>query len=130
MENADKTRQKEAEVYGLQERDLLHIRAAASEIAEIETLILFGSRAKGNYRQGSDIDLAIMGQNVTYETVLMLSGDLNEERPLPYFFDVIDYNNLGDEPLREQIDRTGIVLFAVAENAAPLKKSCRIAIGY
>ncbi|MEN8446269.1 MAG: nucleotidyltransferase domain-containing protein [Cyanobacteria bacterium J06555_13] len=92
-------------------RDLTHIRAAAAELPEINEVILFGSRAKGTHQQGSDVDLSIKGKGITHATILRLSESLNEERPLPYFFDVVDYNSLGDEPLREHIDRVGIVLF-------------------
>ncbi|MEO1791259.1 MAG: nucleotidyltransferase domain-containing protein [Cyanobacteria bacterium J06629_19] len=98
--------------YGLLAQDLFHICAAAAEIPEIEEVILFGSCAKGTYQQGSDVDLSIKGENITHTTVFRLSDELNEERPLPYFFDVVDYNSLeNDEPLRSHIDRVGKVLF-------------------
>lgn len=45
--------------HGLIERDLFHIRAAVASLKEIEEVILFGSRAKGTYRQGSDVDISI-----------------------------------------------------------------------
>ena len=101
--------------HGLIERDLFHIRAAAAEHPEIDEVVLFGSRAKGTHQQGSDVDLSIKGKGITHTTVLRLLDSLNEERPIPYFFDVVDYNGLGDEPLREHIDRVGIVLFAASE---------------
>lgn len=98
--------------HGLIERDLFHIRAAAASLEEIEEVILFGSRAKGTYRQGSDVDISIKGKYVTHSTVLKLSDDLEEERPLPYFFDIVDYNSLQeDDPLKQHIDRVGVVLF-------------------
>ena len=98
-------------IYGLRESDLAHIQAAASEMSEITEVILFGSRAKGNYQKGSDVDLSIKGEGITHSTIVRLSESLNEERPLPYFFDIVDYGSLEDEPLREHIDRVGIVLF-------------------
>ncbi|WP_228024719.1 nucleotidyltransferase domain-containing protein [cf. Phormidesmis sp. LEGE 11477] len=91
----------------------MHIRAAAAELEEIDQVILFGSRAKGTHHRGSDVDLSIKGKGITYSTVIQLSESLNEERPLPYFFDVVDYDSLGNEPLRDHIDRVGIVLFSV-----------------
>ena len=100
--------------YGLLEQDLFHICNAAADLKEITEVVLFGSRAKGTYRQGSDVDLSIKGKGITHDTVLQLSDELNEERPLPYFFDVVDYNSLKvDDPLRAHIDRVGIVLFNV-----------------
>ncbi len=110
--------------HGLIARDLHHICAAAAELPEIDEIVLFGSRAKGTHQQGSDVDLAIKGKEITYTTVLRLLDSLNEVRPIPYFFDVVDYSSLGDEPLREHIDRVGIVLFsvgAIAQTSEPIK---------
>ncbi len=110
--------------HGLIARDLHHIRAAAAELSEIDEVILFGSRAKGTHQQGSDVDLAIKGREITYTTVLRLLDSLNEVRPIPYFFDVVDYNSLGDEPLREHIDRVGMMLFSantIIQTSEPVK---------
>lgn len=101
--------------HGLIPRDLFHIKEAALMLPEISEIVLFGSRAKGTHDRGSDVDIAIKGKRVTHTTVLRLLDDLNEERPLPYFFDVVDYGSLGDEPLRQHIDRVGIVLFTSAQ---------------
>ncbi|MEL6455217.1 MAG: nucleotidyltransferase domain-containing protein [Cyanobacteria bacterium J06623_5] len=100
--------------HGLLERDLLHIRAAAAALPEIEEVVLFGSRAKGTYQDASDVDLSIRGKGITHNTVLKLLDDLNEVRPIPYFFDVVDYNTLASAPLREHTDRVGVVLFAAS----------------
>ena len=104
-----KTQQKTR--YGLRESDLHLIIAASKAIPEIEQLLLFGSRAKGTEKPGSDIDLAIKGKAVTYDTVLQLSDRLNEQLPLPYFFDVINYHSIQEPRLTEHIDNAGIVIF-------------------
>jgi hypothetical protein len=46
-----------------------------------------------------------------------LSECLNEEKPLPYVFDIVHYDTLNDVPLLEQIDRAGIVIFEAAQDA-------------
>lgn len=74
-------------------------------------MVLFGSRAKGDYKTGSDVDLAIQGRDVGYETVLWLADALNEELPLPYFFDVVDYGGISEPRLKAHIDRVGKLLF-------------------
>jgi len=107
--------------HGLLERDLIHIRAAAEDLSEITQVILFGSRAKGTHHLGSDVDLAIEGKGITHSTVIRLLESLNEERPLPYFFDVVDYDSLGDEPLRDHIDRVGIVLYPASADGSKEK---------
>ena len=106
--------------HGLIASDIKHIREAVAELKEIEQVILFGSRAKGTHYRGSDVDLSIKGKGITYDTVVRLSYSLNEERPLPYFFDIVDYDNLReDEPIKADIDRVGIVLI----DAKPASKA-------
>lgn len=97
--------------YGLSESDLQLILVATKAIPEIEQLILFGSRAKGNNKPGSDVDLAIKGKTVVYDTVLQLSNRLNEQLPMPYFFDVVNYLSIQERKLIEHIDNAGIVIF-------------------
>ncbi|AWK51261.1 hypothetical protein DIC82_09590 [Clostridium beijerinckii] len=48
-------------MYGLLDKDLNYILDALSKLSEIEKAVIFGSRAMGNYKKGSDIDLVIMG---------------------------------------------------------------------
>ena len=97
--------------YGLLDRDMRHILDAVRSVPEISQLVLFGSRAKGNYQAGSDVDLAIKGASVTYDTALRLADILNEEKPLPYFFDVIHYEGIREPRLVEHIDRVGVLLY-------------------
>ncbi|HBG05088.1 MAG: DNA polymerase III subunit beta [Geobacteraceae bacterium GWC2_58_44] len=98
--------------HGLLDRDMMHILEAARSFPEISQLVLFGSRAKGNYKTASDVDLAIKGAFVTYDTAVRLADVLNEEKPLPYFFDVIHYEAITDPRLVEHIDRVGVVLYS------------------
>lgn len=100
---------------GLTTRDLELICMAAEQQPEIETLILFGSRAKGNYRKGSDVDLAIKGAGVTYDSVTSLAVLLNESLPLPYMFDLLNYSTLAEPALKEHIDRVGIEIYSRTE---------------
>ena len=79
--------------YGLRDSDLECIVNATKQLEEIEEAILFGSRAKGNYKKGSDVDLVIKGDRITRDTVIHLWNWLNEESPMPYFFDVVQYEN-------------------------------------
>lgn len=97
--------------YGLTDQDLDHIREAIAKFLEIHQVLLFGSRAKGNYKPGSDIDLAIQGESVTHATIVQLADVLNEESPLPYFFDVIDYTSIDEPKLTEHINRVGVPIF-------------------
>lgn len=96
---------------GLLDNDISLIRKGAEAFPEIERVILFGSRAKGNYKPGSDVDLAIIGKAVTYDTAVRLSVLFNEEMPLPYYFDVLNYNSIQEPLLIEHIDRNGVPLY-------------------
>ena len=96
--------------YGLIDRDFLYINAAIQEFPEIEEVILFGSRAKGNYKKGSDVDIAIKGDRITYEIIVRFADCLNEEKPLPYFFDVVYYEAIAKPMLKADIDRVGVNL--------------------
>ena len=86
-------------MYGLSEVELETIKKIANSL-NIEKIIHFGSRAKGNYKKGSDVDLAIIGDERKF------SYYLNEETNLPYFFDVVNLKKLNDEIL-EHIKRVG-----------------------
>ena len=85
---------------------------AARQFPDIEKVILFGSRAMGNSKKASDVDLAISGKEVQAETALRLRMVLNEELPLPYFFDVVRYETIGNAKLKQHIDEHGIVLYS------------------
>jgi predicted nucleotidyltransferase len=99
--------------YGLIERDFIYINEAIREFPEIAEVILFGSRAKGNYKTGSDVDLAIKGDRITYEITARFADCLNEEKPLPYFFDVVNYETIAEPKLKEHIDRVGITIYTI-----------------
>ena len=100
---------------GLREADITCIRAALARFPEVRKAVLFGSRARGGFKRGSDVDLAIWGDE---QTSLMkarreLGAWLNEESPMPYFFDVLDFTRLADEALQREIERHNIVLYEV-----------------
>ena len=96
---------------GLTESDLKIIRNTIRAFDNIESAILFGSRAKGNYKKGSDVDIAIIFADKKQTDAIQLIHDrLEEETPLPYFFDVIDFNTIQNTDLIEHIERVGIPL--------------------
>ncbi len=92
--------------YGLSENDIKQISSAIKLFPEIKEVILFGSRAIGSYKPASDIDLALKGE-ITLDTISGLKTLLDEGIPLPYMFDLVDYNKSGKE-LKEHIDTYGV----------------------
>lgn len=95
--------------FGLPENTLFQIKNYLSQIEEIEAIKIFGSRVKGTYKKGSDIDIALFGENLTDKLLKHISNEL-DELPTPYKFDVIDYKTIENENLKSEIDRYGIVL--------------------
>lgn len=96
---------------GLKEEDLQYIIDNIKRFPEIKKAIVFGSRAKGNYKVGSDIDIAIFGEKVTFTSVAQLHFLLEEQGPLPYLIDVVKYEELENDKLKEHIDRVGVTIF-------------------
>ncbi len=98
-------------MYGLPERDIKMILEAVQKYEEIQKVLIFGSRAMGNYKKASDIDLALFGENISRKTILRLNDDLNEEYPIPYFFDILNYNEISNQELKSHIDIEGKLLY-------------------
>jgi len=82
-----------------------------SSYPEIEKVIVFGSRAMGNEKPGSDIDLAISGIKVTSELVGKIHNYLEEETLFPYFFDCLYFETLTNPDLRNHILEYGKILY-------------------
>jgi uncharacterized protein len=98
-------------IHGLHDRDISYIIKTSEELPEIEEVVIFGSRAKGNFKKASDVDLAVKGKAVTDVTVKRMSALLNEELPLPYFFDVLHYESISNADLLDHIQRVGTVIY-------------------
>lgn len=97
--------------FGLKSLDIEIIRLILEKEPQIDQALIFGSRAKGNYKPGSDVDIALKGKNLTERTVTHVHFCLNEDTPLPYKFDVINYHTIKEPALVEHIDRVGIVFY-------------------
>ena len=93
--------------FGLRDSEVAEIKSVISSRISVERALIFGSRAKGNFRSGSDVDISLVGAEVRHEDVLEIGYSLNEEKTLPYQFDIIVYDAIDNESLRENIDRVG-----------------------
>ena len=97
--------------HGLSQQDMHEIISALRRFPDIEEALLFGSRAKGNFKPGSDIDIAIKGRGIKHSSVTELSYILNEESILPYFFDIVHFEQITEQELLEHIQRVGLSLY-------------------
>lgn len=96
--------------YGLDENHIRRIGNVLTSFNGIEQAILYGSRAKGNYKAGSDIDITIKGNGITLAILNKISLAL-DDLLLPYVFDISVYSHLKDPELLEHIDRVGQVIY-------------------
>ncbi|WP_090928017.1 nucleotidyltransferase domain-containing protein [Salibacterium qingdaonense] len=97
--------------FGITDKSYNLIQNALHQFPEIETVYIFGSRAMGYYRKGSDIDLAVAGEAVTEKVRGRLSTLLNEEIPIPYYVDVLHYEMIVESALKAHIDEEGRVFY-------------------
>ena len=96
--------------YGLSQTVIAKVCAVFARFVAIEKAVLYGSRAKGNFKAGSDIDLTLFGGNLKPSQ----SGEIAEaldDLLLPYTFDLSLYAELNHAKLREHIDRVGVVFY-------------------
>ena len=98
-----------ATAYGLESGVLKSIISVLRQNSKIKQVILFGSRAKGNYSVGSDIDLAIKGEGLTTKDIACAFVAF-DDLYLPYKIDLVIYERINEPTLIEHIDRIGKVL--------------------
>ncbi len=94
-------------MFGLSEQTLALVSECIRQFPEINWVKIYGSRAKGDYQRGSDIDLA-------FSSPVDYSAELHEELdelPTPYLFDITHYETLRHKELKEHIERVGVVLY-------------------
>lgn len=96
--------------YGLKKKNIEKIKNIFAKHKEIESVILYGSRAKGNYRPGSDVDLTLRGENINLSLLNKISIDL-DDLLLPYTFDLSIFDHITNSDLLEHIERVGLVFY-------------------
>ena len=94
-------------MFGLSEATLQAILGCLAQLPDIQWAKLYGSRAKGNYRPGSDIDIAF--SSATDNSAALLSA--LDALPTPYLFDVTHYETLQHPELKAHIDRVGVLIY-------------------
>ncbi len=96
--------------FGLSDRDLTKITDLLRSVSDIQLAKIFGSRAKGNYREGSDIDIAIEAPTMDHTQYLRLRTKL-DDLMLPYKIDLVVMHQIDNEALIEHITRVGVRLW-------------------
>ena len=99
--------------FGLSDTVIEELQEVFRRHANIKKVLIFGSRSKGTYRPGSDIDLAVIGKNIDYSQLLDILCEI-DELELLYSIDLLDYQKKVGTPLGDHIDRVGQVFFEAA----------------
>ena len=110
---------KQSDIYGLTDRDIKTILSVFNQYTEVLLVHIFGSRAKGTNKPGSDIDLAIMNKGINIKTLLKLKNDF-EESSLQYKVDLVDLHTLTYNDLVVNIKRVCKIFYQREEGNNPL----------
>lgn len=96
--------------FGLKNEILEKIKNICCEFTEIEEVIIYGSRAKGNYKPGSDVDLTFKGKNLSLRIINKISLKI-DDLFLPYTFDLSVFTHIENAELLEHINRVGKIIY-------------------
>ena len=96
--------------YGLKEETIKKISAVLAGFPEVEKTLIYGSRAKGNYKNGSDIDLTLIGPGLTLKILHRIENEL-DDLLLPYQIDLSIFDWISEPDLIEHIRRAGAVFY-------------------
>jgi predicted nucleotidyltransferase len=114
-----------AQSLGLPAATLDKLSSVFARHAAIDAVLIYGSRAKGNYRRGSDIDLTIKGEAMSFAEFMQLQDQI-DDLMLPYTVDLSQYRQIDNAELIAHIDRVGVAIYArgadIAKEASDLAR--------
>lgn len=96
--------------FGLKASSIEQIKQVFSRYPSINKAILYGSRAKGNYKQGSDIDLTLIGENIDHHQLWQIETEI-DDLFLPYMVDLSIFNDIDNPHLIDHINRMGVTFY-------------------
>lgn len=105
-------------MYGLSERSYEELIQILDSVPEVEEVLIYGSRARGNYDHASDIDLSLIGRNLTKRSLRMLNDKLYDSH-IPYFFDTHIFANVQNPKFKANVLRDGRLLYKRGESQSP-----------
>ena len=98
-------------LYGLKTSTIEQIQSVFTKFPQVEKVILYGSRAKGNYRPGSDIDMTLVGKELTLGISYRIE-DMLDDLLLPYKIDISIMQHINNPDLLAHIERVGQVFYS------------------
>lgn len=107
--------------HGLSDATVAGICGVFTRFPAIERAVLYGSRAKGNFKPGSDIDLSLVGENLTPSHLGGIAEAL-DDLLLPYTFDLSIFERIENVELRDHIQRVGRVFYERKKTGEPERR--------
>lgn len=104
--------------HGLSDEVVGKICSVLAAFPEVEKAVLYGSRAKGTFKRGSDIDLTLFGEQLNYRLLSRIDWNL-DDLLLPYFIDLSLFSTLNHPELIDHIRRVGVPLYERTGVEAP-----------
>jgi uncharacterized protein len=111
QKEVDKGTEPTMENIGLSKDERDRITSIFSGYDQIEKVLLYGSRAKGNYQAASDIDLTLIGNNINQTLKQKIEFDL-DDLLLPYKFDISIYHKISNPDFKRHIDTFGMEFYS------------------
>ncbi|PIR23811.1 MAG: hypothetical protein COV44_00750 [Deltaproteobacteria bacterium CG11_big_fil_rev_8_21_14_0_20_45_16] len=97
---------KSPDEFGLSANSLSALRSLFIRYPKIDRVVLYGSRAKGNYRPGSDIDLTLIAPCLGLSELMKIQNEI-DDMLLPYKVDLSLFHQLENADLKDHIERVG-----------------------
>lgn len=99
-----------AQHFGLSASVIVRINAVFANHPQVMEVLLYGSRAKGIFHQGSDVDLSIIGEQVTHQQLLHIEAEI-DDLLLPYKIDLSLFHHIDNSDLIGHIERVGKIFY-------------------
>jgi len=98
------------EMFGLSKKEILKINSVFEKFPQVQTVVIFGSRAKGNHKTYSDIDLTLIGKNISQKILYNIQLSL-DDLYLPYAFDINIKEKITNSDFVDHIERVGLIFY-------------------
>jgi len=96
--------------FGLKEKTIEQISGVFAKYPQIDKVILYGSRAKGCFKNGSDIDITLKGNGLNLSIINKINLDI-DDLLLPYTFDISVFEQISNSDLIKHIESVGVVFY-------------------
>jgi len=101
---------------GLKKEVLQSIIDTIINVAPVDKIVIYGSRATGHFKKTSDIDLAVFGKDVTDSNIAHMMFNLEDDVMTPLKFDLVLFHTIHRESFKEDILNEGAVIYESEKN--------------